>query len=334
MLSLVAVALVSTALVYVGGTRLESSADRLSAHYGLPAAVQGAVVVAVGSSAPELLTALLAPLRHGEFELGVAVIVGSAVFNILIIPAAATLSTPGGLRSTPGLVYKEAQFYMLAVAVFVLTLSFAVIYNPVEAAEGVAGELTRGLVLLPLAAYLLYVFIQYEETSDHDPEPVDGVAVRRQWLTLAAGFLLIFAGVEGLINFAVGLGEALDTDSYVWGLTAIAAATSLPDAVVSVTAARRDNEVTSVANVFGSNVFDLLVVVPVAVLVAGPAVVDFGRAAPLLGYLVFATVVLFAFMRTEFKLSRPESYGLLAVYTVFAVWVVMEAFDRVGLLST
>ncbi len=328
---LVGLAVVSTAFIWFGGTRFEAAADRLSTYYGLPAAVQGAVVVAIGSSMPELLTALLAPLRHGEFELGVAVILGSAVFNVLVIPALATLATDGGMRSTPGLVYKEAQFYMLAVAVFLLTLSFAVIYNPVD---GGGGELTRGLVLIPLVTYLLYVFIQYEETIEHDVvAEVEDVAVLREWGVLAVAFVFIAVGVEGFIHFAVDLGGLMGTDSYVWGLTVIAAASSLPDAVLSVTAARRDNEVTSIANVFGSNVFDLLVVVPAAVIVVGSTAVDYTRATPLIGYLIFATVLLFTLMRTGFRVSRAEAYVLAAAYLGFAVWTVAEAFGYVGLLS-
>ena len=329
----VLVGVVSAALVWVGGTRLEEAADRLAAHYALPPVVQGAVVVAVGSSTPELLTAVFAPLLHGEFELGVSVIVGSAIFNILVIPAAAAFSTEGPLNATPNLIYKEAQFYLLAVSVFILTLSLGVIYHPASTEFGVAGNVTRGLALVPLAVYGLYVFLQYADTADHDGESVDGVSVGRQWLALVVGFVLIAVGVEGLLRFAIGLGDALGTESFVWGLTAIAVATSLPDAVVSVTAAKRENDVTSIANVFGSNVFDLLVAVPAGILAAGETYVNFSRSVPLLSYLVLATVVLFGLMRTRFELARREAAVLLVTYAVFAVWVFAESFGAVGLLG-
>ncbi|MFP4632149.1 MAG: sodium:calcium antiporter [Halobacteriales archaeon] len=331
MIELAVIAVVGTALVYVGGTRFEAAADSLASHYGLPAAVQGAVVVAVGSSAPELATALIAPLRHGEFELGVAVIIGSAVFNILVIPALAALSTDGWIDSTPKLVYKEAQFYMLAVSVFVLTLCFSVIYFPLGGGEGL---LTRELALLPLATYLLYVFIQYEETVDGDLEVgVADIDLGRSWLYFFGGIAVIGLGVEGLVVTAIELGDITGTNSYLWGLTAVAAATSLPDAVVSVTASRRERDVTSVANVFGSNVFDLLVVVPLAVLLSGSTAVDFTLAVPLLGYLVFSTVALFAFMRTGYVLGRLESYGLLVIYAGFLGWLSLETLGAVDLLT-
>jgi cation:H+ antiporter len=91
--------------------------------------------------------------------------------------------------------------------------------------------------------------------------------------------------------------------------------------------------VTSVANVFGSNVFDLLVAVPAGVLAAGSTFVNFSRAVPLLSYLVFSTVVLFTLMRTRFELSRWEAYFLLFTYAVFIVWVFAESLGAVGLLE-
>ena len=333
MIDLVAIGAVSAVCVWVGGTYLERSADRLAAHYGLPPVVQGAIIVAIGSSTPELLTAVLAPLLHGEFELGVSVIVGSAVFNILVIPAAAAFATDGTLDATPNLVYKEAQFYLLAVSVFILMLALAVIYNPASGEFGIGGSLTRGLAIIPVAVYGLYIFLQYADTVDHDAETVEGIAVRRRWVALIGGFVLIAVGVEGLLRFAIGLGDALGTESFVWGLTVIAVATSLPDAVVSVVSARRQNDVTSIANVFGSNVFDLLVAVPAGVIVAGETYVNFSRSVPLLSYLVFATVVLFMLMRTRFELARWEATTLLVTYAVFVVWVFAESFGAVGLLG-
>lgn len=328
---LLGLAIVAAGVVWVGSDLLEGAADRLAVYYGLPLIVQGAILAAVGSSMPELMTAILAPLIHGEFELGVSVIIGSAIFNILVIPAVATLSTPGGLSATRELVYKEAQFYLIAVAVFLLVLSLAVIYEPTDDG-GLTGELTPLLALLPIGLYGLYIFIQYLDMTEHVPtrDPT-GIRPVREWGRFLGGFVLILLGVEGLLRAAIGLGEALGTPSFLWGLTIVAAATSLPDAIVSIRAAERDRSVTSIANVFGSNVFDLLVAVPAGVLVVGGTLIDFGRLAPLIGVLVVATVVLFTTLRTKFTLSRREAWLLLVVYGAFLVWVVAETLTDIAI---
>lgn len=322
---LMGLVLVCTALVWVGADYLEASADRLAVYYGIPAIVQGAVLAGVGSSMPELVTVVLAPLLHDDFELGVATIIGSAIFNVLVIPALATIWARKPLETSRALVYKEAQFYLIAVAVFLLTLSLAVIYFPVEGIE-LGGQITPLLALFPLGLYLLYAFIQYEDTMDHEaPDPPRGMSPRRAWLGFVIGFVLILIGVEGLLRAAIGFGEIFGTPSFVWGLTMIAIATSLPDTFVSIRASESDRPVTSVANVFGSNVFDLLVAVPIGVLIVGAVTVDFARLAPLVGFLIVATVVVFAELRTGFALSLREAISLLVLYTGFVLWTILAS---------
>jgi cation:H+ antiporter len=325
-LEYVVLAVVGTAIIWKASGLLERAAERLSVYYGLPAVVQGAIVVAVGSSFPELSSAVISTWVHGEFDLGVSAIVGSAVFNLLVIPALSGIFADG-VDADRTLVYKEAQFYMISVSVLVITFALAVIYNPVEGTR-LGGSVTRPLALIPVAFYAVYVFTQYQDTMDSDlAEETTDVNPLKEWALLAVSLVLIAGAVEGLVHAALGFGEVFDTPNFIWGLTVIAAGTSLPDTLVSVRAAKDDEGVTSLANVLGSNVFDLLVAVPAGVLVAGTAAIDFAVAVPLMGFLTVATVVVFGFLRTELALSTTEAYALLAFYCLFLVWMVLETMD-------
>nr|WP_299243667.1 sodium:calcium antiporter [uncultured Halomonas sp.] len=325
------VAIISTAIIWKGSGLLERASERLSIHYELPEIVQGAIVVAVGSSFPELSTTVISTLVHGEFELGVAAIVGSALFNIMVIPALCGLSSREQLHANRDLVYKEAQFYMIAVAVLTLTFSFAAIYHPVADDSGaIKGEMTRWLALMPIALYALYIFVQYQDTLDHEAD-VDKSDIRpgREWAMLALSLVVIVVGVEGLVRAAINFGDIFGTPSFLWGITVVAAGTSIPDAFVSIRAARDGRGVTSIANVLGSNTFDLLVCIPVGVLIAGTAVINFSVAAPMMAVLTAATIVLFLMMRTQMILSRRESIALLVIYVAFLVWISLETFGIV-----
>lgn len=324
----VAFVVASTVVIWVASGWLERSAEALSLHYGLPAVVHGAIVVAVGSSFPELSSAVIATWLHGEFGLGVGAIVGSAIFNILVIPALSTLAADARVEANRDIVYKEAQFYMVAVAVLLITFSFAVIYYPVDDVS-LRGVVTPALAALPLGLYVLYIFIQYQDVTEHVPStPPPSTDVRRQWLVLAASLVAIGVAVEALVS-----GIIFTTNEYtpglgwVWGITVIAAATSLPDALISIRAARAGDSETSLANVLGSNVFDLLVAVPAGILVAAAVgdavVVDFAVAVPMMAALTVATIVLFTFLRTDLHLTNRESYGLLAAYVIFLAWLVL-----------
>lgn len=325
----VLVAIVATGVVWRGSGLLERSSERLAAYYRLPDIVQGAVVAAVGSSFPELSTTVISTLIHGEFELGVAAIVGSALFNILVIPALAGLVSREPLQANPDLVYKEAQFYMIAVAVLTLTFSFAVIYQPLPSStEGVIrGEMTRWLALLPVALYGLYLFVQYQDSLDHKTDTDDrNIRPGREWCLLAVSLVVIVIGVEGLVRAAINFGTLFGTPSFLWGITVVAAGTSIPDAFVSIRAARSGRGIVSIANVLGSNTFDLLVCIPAGVLIAGTAAINFSITAPMMAALTAATVLLFLMMRTKMILSRWECVVLLVVYAVFVVWISAETF--------
>ncbi|MFC5136296.1 MULTISPECIES: sodium:calcium antiporter [Haloferacaceae] len=326
----VLVVVAASGLIWLGSGWLEEAAEGLSTHYGLPPVVQGTVVVAVGSSFPEFASVVVTALA-GVFDMGVGAIVGSAIFNVLVVPALSALATADDLDSSRTIVYKEAQFYMLAVSVLVITFALAVIYEPVAVGTGgtgggsLTGSITRPLAVVPLFVYGLYLFIQWQDTGDYEAESGGAdAAPLREWGKLAAGLLLILVSVEAMVSAIESLGHTFGIPEFLAGMTIIAAATSLPDTLVSVRSARDDNSATSLGNVLGSNTFDLLVVIPVGVLIVGAVPVDFSTAVPMFAVLTLATVLLFGTLRTGLSLTTLEAYALLATYGVFVAWVVAE----------
>jgi cation:H+ antiporter len=258
----------------------------------------------------------------------VGAIVGSAIFNLLIIPAASALVSEE-LEATRDIVHKDAQFYVISVLVLFITFSLGATYVPGGTTE--AAILTPPLALLPLATYGVYVFLQYQDTRDHVAPSVDDVSPRREWGILAVALAVIAVGVEGIVRAALGFGDLFGTPSFLWGLTVIAAGTSLPDAFVSVRAAAADDDVTSLTNVLGSNTFNLLVAIPVGVLIAGSATINFLTAVPMMGFLAFVTLVFVVFTRTHLELTNREAYALIALYALFLLWMGLET---VGAIET
>jgi len=329
----VLIILVTSGFIWIGSGLLEDSAEHLSAYYGLPAVVQGSIVVAVGSSFPELASVVFTALSE-TFDMGVGAIVGSAIFNILVIPALAGLATEDTLETNRSIVYKEAQFYMIAVSTLVVTLALAVIYVPDPNGPELAGQLTRPLAMIPLALYGLYLFIQWQDVGDHDAAaaPPD-ISAGREWGKLALSLLIILLAVEQLVGSVESLSTTFGIPEFLAGVTIVAAATSLPDTLVSVRTARAGNGLTSLGNVLGSNTFDLLVAIPIGVLIVGSATVDFAVAVPMLGVLTLATVLLFSFLRTDLEITNVESYAMLAAYALFVAWVLAETVGVTNLIK-
>ena len=326
----IAFGVVGVIIVFFAARGLDRSTEKLAAYYGIPDAVTGAVLLAVGSSFPELTTAVIAPLLHGSFELGVSAIVGSALFNILVIPGMAGALRRHALPSSRDIVYKESLFYLLAISVLTMSFALAVVYAPGE--EPLTGSFTRPAALIPLALYGLYVFVQVLDTVEVDLEvDREDVSPWAQWGLLAASLLGIVIGVEGIVRGVLAAGDLLDVPDFVWGVTIVAAATSLPDLLVSIQAAQRGKGETALGNALGSNTFDLLVCVPAGVLIAGAVPIDLHLAVPLMGALTVGTIAVFTVLRTRLSLSRAESFGLLGLYVIFVAWMIVES---VGWIDT
>ena len=335
LLAYVGLAVLGTAIVWAGSNRLETASERVADFYNLPEIVKGAIITAIASSFPELSSVVLATLVHGRFELGVASIVGSAIFNILVIPSCAVIFGQT-LQANRSIVYKEALFYIIAVSVLLLMMSFAVIYYPVEAEDSILGTVTRGLAMIPVGLYCVYLFMQYADTRDHQRRNshTTDVKIWREWGLLILCMIVVAAGVELLIRATLKIGEILDAPPFLLGLTLIAAGTSLPDMFISIRAARRGFTLSSLSNVLGSNTFDLLIAVPIGVLIAGPTVIDFGQAAPMMGSLTAATIAMFVLMRVNMQLALLDAIGLLLLYGLFVVWVVLETLGLTALVHT
>ena len=328
LLGSVALIVVATAVIWKGSAYFERAAERLSKYYGLPVAVHGAIVVAVGSSFPEISSIVISTVVHGEFSLGVGAIVGSAIFNLLVIPAVSALASDS-LESNRDLVHKDGQFYVISILVLFIVFALGATYVP--GGTNSAAILTPPLAVVPLATYGVYIFLHQQDASDQALSGDAGVNPAREWGVLAVALVVIAVGVEGMVRGALSLGAIFDTPSFLWGLTVIAAGTSLPDAFVSVRAARAGDSVTSLGNVLGSNTFNLLVAIPVGVLLAGSATIDFLAAIPTMGFLALATLVFIVFTRTDLELTNVEAYGFLALYGVFLVWIGLES---VGAIET
>jgi cation:H+ antiporter len=113
----------------------------------------------------------------------------------------------------------------------------------------------------------------------------------------------------------------------------VAAATSIPDTFVSVRASVMGRTESSLSNVLGSNVFDLLVAVPLGVMLVGAIEVNFTQIVPMMTFLVVATIVMLVFMLRDMQLSMREAHVMIILYAGFGLWITFEAFGVVNLLG-
>lgn len=369
--------------------------------------VAGATFMAAGSSAPELFTSTMSLVsENATNELGVATIVGSAVFNILIIVAATVLFSGRTLRLDWKPVTRDCVFYAAAIAFVLGVMADGRVWwwegvvstclylcyvgfmsvnasvmswferrctSRVEPTDEEKGEDEKTEVANPHAAFVpvAEVSARAEEETAAEEKPSDSLATRDSpsarmmrllgypwyaalrwtcpdcsapgkegwYLVSFASSVVWISGISyGMVDAAAKIGCALGIPEAVMGTLVLAAGTSVPDALASVSVARAGQGDMAVANAVGSNIFDIWLGLGLPWLAFLPSRGGFETVSTRQlwpSVLILAGVLAVYYLSlacNKFELAKTHGYGFVFVYVVFVGYSILGVwwFDAYG----
>lgn len=257
---------VSAAVIIVAGTFLARYGDAIADLTGLGRLLVGSVLVAGATSLPELSVDLNA-IRLGAPNLAVGDLMGSCLCNLLIL---------GGVdmfhRSRRKMFSRESAAHALAATVSVALVSLAAL--GILLADKLPGEfLGLGVgAWLVLAGYVGGVRLVYmdqqvaaigaEEAPQDVLQPAGKVTLRRAAIGFAVAAGVIIVTGPYLAESAEQIAELSGLGTTFVGSTMVALSTSLPELVATIAAVRMGAPDLAIGNVFGSNTFNMLLIVP------------------------------------------------------------------------
>ena len=298
-------------LLALGGDSIVKGASGLAQKLGASPFVAGLLLVAFGTSLPELFVNAYAVV-HGQADLALGNAVGSNIANFGLTLGLAALATPLLVRMR----VLSPLLVLLAVATFALM------------AFGFDGAISRveGIVLLlAFVALLALLFARARnESAEVRQELAESAATRTVlWLNLlrfAIAAALLYYGAKFVVQAAPQIGAGWGWSPLLVGLLPVAIGTALPEAAAAIAAARRGQGDMVVGHVIGSSLFNLLVVVGgMAALQPLPFPESFVKL-ELPAAVAFA-LVLYPMLRGDLRINRAEGGILLAA---FAGWVILE----------
>jgi K+-dependent Na+/Ca+ exchanger-like protein len=324
------------------------SLDQISKKWRLPSNVAGASLMAVGSSAPELGIALFALFSRGGAysDVGIGTIVGSAVFNILVITGVSAIFRAA--KITWLVVVRDCVFYIVSVILLLVTFADSAI-TLIEASAFLGMYIVYIIILFQWETFIPAHLREHIDELDPEPEipvhqpqgslPHRFVALISRLLGLLMGnaqtaygrtfvvSILFIAGISWLlVENSVAFAEAIGIPPIIVALTILAGGTSVPDMISSIIVARQGRGEMAVANAVGSNIFDILVGLglPWIIVLITPGVdvvhVDSGNLWLSTLVLLGTVILLFVFLMTHRVLSKFEGWTLLAVYVIYVLW--------------
>ncbi|WP_210561313.1 calcium/sodium antiporter [Psychrosphaera aestuarii] len=304
--------IISFAVLVWGADKFVYGASGLAKNLGISPMIIGLTIVAMGSSAPEIMVSANAALK-GATDTSVGNAIGSNITNILLVLGITTLVRP--LLVSSSTLYRE----MPVLLGFTLLAWWVLADNYLS--------LNEGLLLLVLffvfIGYLIYLAKRPNSAAtdlllaEVESDIPDNLPTLNAVFWIIAGLILLPLSSHFLVDSAVIIAQHFGISELVIGLTIIAIGTSLPELAASVAGVLKGEDDMAIGNVIGSNIFNILAVLGIGALI-NPSEIDPSAASRDIYVMIGATVLLLimamSFAQRTRRINRVEGFILLSAF--------------------
>jgi cation:H+ antiporter len=303
-------------LLVWGANRFVYGAAAMARNLGVAPLLIGLTVVAIATSAPEILISIVAAWR-GAPELAIGNAIGSNIVNIGLVLGLVALIRPVQLSSQT---LRREMPALLAVTLLGVSLFLDAFLSRID-----------GVILLSCLVFVMFWLIKLGLRSsvddtinlEYEADIPSGVSMGRAIGWFVVGLASLLAGAEFMVNGAIEIARFLGMSEVVIGIVLVAFATSVPELAVSLVAARKGEYGLAIG---GSNLFNILAVVGVAALIA-PSSLPPSVLSLHLFVMVAFTLVLFTMTYEQEgtgSITRVEGAALLIAYIAYDIYVVVQ----------
>ena len=305
-------------LLLVAADLLVKGASSVAARHSVSPLMIGLTVVSFGTSMPEMLVSFIAGMR-GSADLAVANVLGSNIFNVLVVLGVAALINP--LKVQNSTVVSEIPF-SLSAAILLGFLANAALFStgPELSISRLDGFILLGFFLL----FMLYIFSISRAASEDDSGSPPAGSYLGSIAFILIGVAGLFLGGKWAVDGAVALAGQWGVDDAMIGLTIVAVGTSLPELAASAMAAYRKETDIAVGNVVGSNIFNILWILGVTASIR-PLPFSAISNVDIVMVIVATLLILLAIASTRAAgITRPWGALFMAVYVAYMAYVIQR----------
>lgn len=307
-------------LLIKGADWLVEGSSSIAKRYNISDFVIGLTIVSMGTSMPELLVNVMASFS-GNAEIAIGNIIGSNISNILLILGVSALIYP--LAINRATVFAEIPYSLLAI--FVLAFLANASVEGDNSAALLISRFDGAILLFFFVLFILYVIrVSKDGKTDliESDTEIEEMPIAKSITLVIVGCIGLFLGGKWVVDGATEIALIFNLSKEFIGLTVVAIGTSLPELVTSAMAAYKKNTDIAVANVLGSNIFNLLWVLGISASIR-PMLFNPIINADIL-VLILATVFIFIAMviGKRNSLDRINGIFFLFVYVVYMVYLV------------
>ena len=319
MLLNIIIILITTYTIWYASEFLGKATKGIGRKYKLSSSVKGATLDAVGSSFPEFCTVVFC-LIAGSFEAGIGAIIGSALFNILVIPSICVIYTKN-ISINKEVIYRDGLIYILTVTLLII----AIIYGPINPNNNQEHLIPQLVGLGAIISYIGYIILLiFQSRNDYENENDEEFGLFKIIIFFVIGLIGIAVSTHFLVDASLTLFNSLGFSEAITGVTILAVATSLPDAFLSLISAKNGESDAALSNALGSNTFDILICLGLPIFYIGGIYVNWSESAGILYYLWATSIISMFLIWTNWKLTKCKAQIALLIYLIFIVLIFLK----------
>ncbi|MDG1720237.1 MAG: calcium/sodium antiporter [Bacteroidia bacterium] len=280
--------------------------------------VVGLTIVSMGTSMPELIVNVLASSKDAS-QIAIGNILGSNIANILLILGVAAFIYPIKIKEST--VFSEIPYSIIAL----LLVAFVANSNLFGSHNNSINQID-GIILMAFFGLFVAYIIRLAKNGSADmidDIPDEKITTGKSFLMVLLGIIGLFFGGQWVVNGAIAAAEHFGFSEAFIGLTVVAIGTSLPELVTSAVAAYRNNTDIAMANIIGSNIFNLLWVLGISAIIK-PMSFDSSLNADILILLGASCLILFSLVTGKVKnqIGKPTGTLFILLYLTYVVFLI------------
>jgi len=274
----------------------------------------GVVIIGIGTSVPEF-SINIASAFNGN-SIGLATLIGSNTFNILVILGLSAIVTPIVMKRE--WVSRDFLINIGAVIVAAIVILFAI---------GGTGE--EHIISRPEGIFLAILFViwlvtMFRGQRDGNSTDFKIFSIFTSILLIIIGILGVFFGGRWVVDGAGSLAIWVGVSPTLVGLTVVAVGTSVPELAVSTIAAIRRNTKVAVGNVLGSNIFDFLGIIGMTALIQPIRIVENVQFDILITLAVTFVLLASMYIGRRRILTRQKGFVFIALYIIYLIAIIIR----------
>lgn len=298
---------------------LVDSASSIALKFKVPKMLIALTIVSFGTCAPEIAISFTS-ISSKNGMMALANVIGSCVVNVLLIIGLSAFIHPIKIKNST--IKKELPLLLI------ITTGFAVmildtLFNPTT--SDILSRADGIILMLMFSMFVIYLIKMVRSRKEESQEEVP--TKYNIWLScffLIVSILVIVFSSDLIVNNAISLAEALNISEKIVTMVAIVIGTSLPELVMTVTAAKKNEFEMAIGNIIGTNIFNICIVLGLPIAIFGDLKLINFNIIDILA-LFLSSGLLYVFAKSEKEISKKEGIIMILVFIIYYIYLFIGA---------